>query len=106
MKKLIAIISSVAIVLAVLVPSVLAAQLDYGDVNADGKINSSDALIILQSNVGLKTLNKDQKTAADVNGDGKINSADALFVLNYAVGKIDIFPVEEGGEPATDHDVM
>lgn len=106
MKKLIAIVSAVIIAVAMLVPAVFAAQNIYGDVTGDGKINSSDALMILQSNVGLKNLTKNQKTAADVDGNGKVNSADALLVLNYTVGNIDVFPVEEGGEPATDHDVM
>lgn len=106
MKKLFAIISAVIVVAAMILPAAFAAQNIYGDVNGDGKINSSDALMVLQSNVGLKKLNKNQKTAADVNGDDKVNSADALYILNYAVGKIDVFPVEEGGEPATDHDVM
>lgn len=106
MKKLIAIISAAVIVAAMLVPAAFAAQNVYGDVTGDGKVNSSDALMILQSSVGLKKLSKNQKTAADVDGNDKVNSADALLVLNYSVGNIDVFPVEEGGEPATDHDVM
>lgn len=62
-----------------------------GDVNNDGKINSSDALLILQSAVGKITLSATQTLAADVNKDGKINSSDALKVLQYAVGKITSF---------------
>lgn len=62
-----------------------------GDVNNDGKINSSDALLILQSAVGKITLSTTQTLAADVNKDGKINSSDALKVLQYAVGKITSF---------------
>lgn len=62
-----------------------------GDVNEDGKINSSDALLILQSAVGKITLSATQTLAADVNKDGKINSSDALKVLQYAVGKITSF---------------
>lgn len=62
-----------------------------GDVNSDGAINSTDALWILQSSVGNKTLTDAQKKLADVNSDGKINSSDALMVLQYSVGKITSF---------------
>ena len=66
-------------------------DVDLGDVNADGKINSSDALMILQKAVDKITLTAEQELAADVNKDGKINSSDALQVLQYAVGKIQAF---------------
>lgn len=56
-----------------------------GDVNADGKVNSIDALSILSHAVGI-TPSKFDKSAADLNADGKINSTDALIVLKIAVG--------------------
>ena len=59
-----------------------------GDVNKDGSINSTDALMVLQHAVGQKTLTGDAKTAADVNKDGNINSSDALRILQYSVGNI------------------
>ncbi len=59
-----------------------------GDVNFDGKINSSDALIVLQASVGSASLDSKGKKAADVNGDGSINSSDALLILRYSVGEI------------------
>ncbi len=62
-----------------------------GDLNSDNKINSADALIVLQSSVGTVTLTAQQKTFADVNTDGKINSSDALMILQFAVGFIDRF---------------
>lgn len=62
-----------------------------GDVNNDGSINSADALLVLQSSVGSKTLTSAQKTAADVTKDSKINSADALKILQYSVGQIKSF---------------
>ncbi|MBQ5591846.1 MAG: CotH kinase family protein [Clostridia bacterium] len=61
------------------------------DLNADGKINSIDALIILQATVGNTTLDSEQTPAADVNGDGKINSIDALIILQISTGKRDIW---------------
>lgn len=62
-----------------------------GDINTDGKINSADALLVLQSSTGVITLTDTQKLLADVNKDGKINSTDALLILQYATGKITSF---------------
>lgn len=61
-----------------------------GDTNGDAKINSMDALEILQHSVG--TINKkgDYLSAIDVNKDGKNNSADALLILKYSVGTANI----------------
>ena len=58
-----------------------------GDVNSDGKINSSDALGILQYTVGSNPKNFN-KAVADITADGKINSSDALMVLQISVGSI------------------
>lgn len=58
-----------------------------GDVNGDGKINSMDALWVLQAASGKRTLIDTQKAAADVNNDNKINSMDALWILQAASGK-------------------
>ena len=65
-----------------------ASSVTLGDVNKDGSINSSDALMILQHTVGQINLTGDAKTAADVTKDGAINSSDALKVLQYSVGNI------------------
>jgi len=62
-----------------------------GDVNADGKIDTTDARLILQSivkKVDLSKLNATAALAADVNGDGKIDTVDARLVLQYIVGKL------------------
>ena len=61
-----------------------------GDVNGDGKTDSSDALLVLQYAVGQKkTIDK---TKADLNGDGLINSGDALIILQICVGMIFVAP--------------
>lgn len=57
-----------------------------GDVNDDGKINSYDALMVLQHVVGLKTLTSVQFNAGDMNSDGTLNSFDALLILRKSVG--------------------
>ncbi len=54
-----------------------------GDVNGDGKTNSSDALRILQYSVGKIT--EIDKAYADANHDGKINASDALIALQISV---------------------
>ncbi len=60
-----------------------------GDVNSDGKINSTDALLCLQHSVGKIKLEGDAFTAADVDKNGFVNSSDALKILQFSVGKID-----------------
>ncbi len=62
-----------------------------GDVNKDGRINSADALLVLQYSVGNAKLSSEQITLADVNNDKRVNSADALKILQYAVGQINKF---------------
>lgn len=59
-----------------------------GDVDSDGKTNSTDALMVLQHTVG-KTSESMNVDYADVNGDKKVNSTDALIVLKIAVGDYD-----------------
>lgn len=82
MKKLTAVISAISLAAALTVGSSAAT---LGDVNGDGKINSADALYVLQYSVGMSVKNFN-KAAADINGDGKINSADALKILRITVG--------------------
>ena len=66
----------------------------YGDVNGDGQVNATDALLVLKISVGRITATPQQEIAADVTGDGNINSSDALLILKYAVGRIPEFPIE------------
>lgn len=59
-----------------------------GDINADGKIDSSDATEVLSAysllSVGkISGLNEGQTAAADTDGDGIISSADATIILMY-----------------------
>lgn len=62
-----------------------------GDVNGDGKVNTTDARHILQYAAEKRELDAAQKAAADVNDDGEVNTADARAVLQNAA--------EKGGEP-------
>lgn len=81
MKRIISL--AISLILAVSVSFAAHARL-VGDVDGNGAVNSSDALLILQYSVGQKE--PTVKTIADVNGDGAINSADALIALQISVG--------------------
>lgn len=64
---------------------------ELGDVNADGVINSVDALRVLQHSVDIIQLQGRAAKRADVNEDKIINSNDALNILRYSVGLITDF---------------
>jgi predicted phosphodiesterase len=72
-----------------------------GDVNGDGFVNSTDALIILSCDVGLNTSAFCPMNCGDVNGDGFVNSTDALIILSYDVGMSVPYPVGEPGCPSS-----
>ena len=60
--------------------------LQPGDVNGDGKVDASDALLALQDSVDLVQLDGVQRVQADLNGDGKVDAQDALKMLQKSVG--------------------
>lgn len=65
-----------------------------GDINADTRINATDALLALQHSVELITLTEKQFDAADVDASGTVNATDALYILQYSVERINQFPAE------------
>lgn len=110
MKKLsLRVIAAVLSLLVALSCSVsaFAAEGRYGDVNADGKVNSTDALSVLKHAVGSSYLAEEYLFWADVNADTKINSTDALEILQYAVGKITRFSAEIAiAKPETKDEIL
>ena len=64
----------------------------YGDVNNDKKIDSRDALAIVNYVLEKITLTDDQLIAANVNADKVVDSRDALMIVNYVLEKISSFP--------------
>ena len=62
-----------------------------GDINADGNINTVDAILILQHVSNKTTLTDTQKLAADTSKDGIINTVDAIKILQYVSHKITEF---------------
>lgn len=84
MKRFISLILAVVITMSF---CTLASAKLKGDINGDSRVNSSDALLVLQYSVG--SVKSIDKTAADVTGDGRINSSDALMILQISVGTLD-----------------
>ncbi len=64
----------------------------FGDVDGSGKVDSTDARLVLQYAVGKIDDTALNVAVADVDGSGKVDSTDARLILQYAVGKIDNFP--------------
>ena len=57
-----------------------------GDVNADGKIDLTDAQLLTNYNVGVRPVEIDL-SVADINRDGKITMADANGIVNITLSK-------------------
>ncbi len=78
--------------------SAMAFATDYmGDVNDDGTVNSSDALLILRHSVGDETVTLNLKKA-DIDTNGIINSADALATLRMSVGLDELIEIKDDGK--------
>jgi len=63
-----------------------------GDVDGSGKIDSTDARLVLQYAVKKIDASALNAAVADVDGSGKVDSTDARLILQYAVKKISTFP--------------
>ena len=63
---------------------------DVGDVDADGSVTISDALLALRCAMGLLELTDDQLAAADVDGSYDVSTADALMILRCAMGLLEL----------------
>lgn len=62
-----------------------------GDIDANGEITATDALLALQASVGKIEFEGFDFFAANVDGNDKITSNDALLILQRSVGKITSF---------------
>lgn len=55
-----------------------------GDINGDGRANTSDARLVLRYNAKLETLTPEQIERCDFNADGRVNSSDARLLLRQS----------------------
>ena len=63
-----------------------------GDVDGNGEIDATDALMALQAATSKIILDDRQTKAADVDGKDGITATDALLILQKATKKINEFP--------------
>jgi len=70
-----------------------------GDVDGDGKVTASDAVLILKHVVGLQELPPCKLSIADVSNNGNITALDAALVLQYSVGTLSEFPADQASAP-------
>ena len=66
-----------------------AESLKLGDVNLDGDITITDAVMLNKYLVGSASLSEASQKNADCDKDGKLTSSDTLVILDYVVGSID-----------------
>ena len=52
-----------------------------GDVNGDGKVDATDALLAMRYSMNAISLTAEQLAAGDVNGDGIVNATDAILIM-------------------------
>jgi len=71
-----------------------------GDVGNNGVVDAGDASLVLQSVVGLRTLNGTQRLAADVDANSAVQAADASRILQFVVGMISA--LKSGSDAATE----
>ncbi len=58
----------------------------YGDVNCDGKIDTTDVVYIMRYLAGYEMPEEVEIINGDANGDGKITEADVVLLRKYIVG--------------------
>ncbi len=63
-----------------------------GDVNGDGKVDTTDAKLIMQYNLALIDETALNLSAADVNGDGDMDTTDAKLIMQLNLELIPEFP--------------
>ena len=70
-----------------------------GDINSDGQVTASDALLALQAATNKITLADTQRLAANVDGKDDVTANDALLILQFSTQKIRHFPAEPSPKP-------
>ena len=65
-----------------------ASSADYGDVNLDGKVTTTDVTILQKGLAGFSELSDTQRANADANRDGNVDIKDATYIQRYVAGYI------------------
>ena len=60
-----------------------------GDLDSDGIVTASDALIVLRVGVGLRSGQTESYPAGDIDHDYLLSASDALTILRYSIGLTD-----------------
>ena len=64
-----------------------------GDVNCDGKVNSTDITVLKRHLLKIAPLTGENLSNADTNGDGNVTSTDLTLLMRYILKIIDTFPI-------------
>ena len=56
-----------------------------GDINLDGKVDSTDALLAMRYSMGITLIEGQGFVNGDVNGDGVLNATDGLLIMRIAL---------------------
>lgn len=72
-----------------------AGTLIYGDINLDGRVDITDAVLLNKYCSGSVSLNKDAAKNADCDGDKEISNRDAISLLKFLVQLIPALPGSE-----------
>lgn len=71
-----------------------------GDVDRDGEVDSTDALIVMSCDAGMPTRQFwVSMNCGDVNGDGVVNSTDAQIIITYDAKLPVPYPLGQPGCP-------
>lgn len=73
----------------------------HGDINNDGRITATDALLVERFVAQLIPFTSEQERIADVNQSGRVTKRDAELILKRATGAITKLPIIEN-DPARD----
>ncbi len=95
MKKAIAVVLTVMIVLSTFTLFVSANNVSFGDVNEDGKVSVTDVIYILQNLNGKRTLSPQALKNADVNNDSMVNQTDIVLLRQYLVNTYETLPITD-----------
>ncbi|MBR6006655.1 MAG: dockerin type I repeat-containing protein [Clostridia bacterium] len=68
------------------------AEPPMGDIDFDGSVTVSDAVLALRAAMGIIELTNAQIAFGDVNGSGGCDISDAVLILRFAMGLIEEFP--------------